>query len=359
MRVRPLSCRSRPRRAWQAAATHPSWSVAAAVVAVAVIVSAAVILPGSHGPSRSLTASPTVARNPVTTTTMPQPTTTSKGAHSFSLNQNSYAGGATGGAANNAPLTTPAATALPTLAAPNVPATTVPASGTPAQPARIEQTGTLSLKVGKGRLSTTMTKLSFLATALGGFVANTQTQLAGGDGSTGSVTLQVPVASFSALLKDAQGLGTTQQLTTKATDVTGQYVNLQEQIAALEASRQQYLLIMSKATTIGDILSVQSQLDSIEQQIDQLQGQQNLLASETTYSTLTVLVDQSATHHHHTVPHHESGIDSAWHGSLHGFSSGVDGLIRIAGPIVFGLLCLAGVLILGRLSWRRYQRHRL
>ena len=52
------------------------------------------------------------------------------------------------------------------------------------------------------------------------------------------------------------------ELTTKATDVTAQYVDLQSQITALEASRQQYLTIMTKASSIGDVLAVQAQLDT-------------------------------------------------------------------------------------------------
>ncbi len=228
------------------------------------------------------------------------------------------------------------------------------------QPARIEQTGTLTLKVGRHSLTTTMTKLSFLATASGGFVANSQTQSGQGGAATGSVTLQVPVNSFSSLLKDAQALGTTLQVSTKATDVTSQYVNLQAQITALQASQQQYLLIMTKANTIGDILSVESQLSSLATQIDQLQGQENLLNSETTYSTLAVTVTVATPPHHHVAPHHHrSGLSAAWHNSLHGFTDGVDGLVRIAGPVLFGLLCAAALLVLGRLSWRRYQRHRL
>ena len=73
--------------------------------------------------------------------------------------------------------------------------------------------------------------------------------------------------------------GKTTKLTTKATDVTGQYVDLQSRIAALEASRQQYLTIMAKATTVGDVLAVQAQLDTIQSQIEQLQGQLQVLTS--------------------------------------------------------------------------------
>ena len=49
---------------------------------------------------------------------------------------------------------------------------------------------------------------------------------------------------------------------------------------------------MTKATSVGDILSVQSQINTIQSQIQQLQGQLQLLTHETAYSTLTVMVNE-------------------------------------------------------------------
>jgi hypothetical protein len=227
------------------------------------------------------------------------------------------------------------------------------------QPAKIEQTGTLGLTVGRNGLGRTMTRLNTLAVAYGGFVANSQTQTGGGGGApNGTVTLQVPVDSFPSVLKQAQGFGKTANLSTKATDVTSQYVDLNARIQALQDSRQQYLTVLSKATTIGDILSVQEQVDTIQQQIEQLQGQLNLLNSETTYSTLTVNVNES-TPSPQPGPLPESGLVRAWHDGVGGFVTGVEGVIRVAGPILFALLLLGVVLVGGRVLWRRYQRHRL
>jgi len=42
-----------------------------------------------------------------------------------------------------------------------------------------------------------------------------------------------------------------------------------------------------------------------------------------------------------------------------GFVDGVEGLIKGAGPVLFALLCLAALIVGGRLGWRRYQRHNL
>jgi hypothetical protein len=205
-----------------------------------------------------------------------------------------------------------------------------------------------------------MTQLTALAGAYGGFVANSQTQSGAGAGGApdGSVTLQVPVQSFSAVLRQAQTLGRTSELTTKATDVTGQYVDLQSRITALQDTRQQYLTILAKATTVGDVLAVQEQLDGIQTQIEQLQGQLQVLSSETSYSTLTVTVNEG-TPPPPPGPLPGSGLVRAWHDSVGGFVAGVEGLVRVAGPVLFALVCLGLLLVGGRVLWRRYQRHRL
>jgi len=129
----------------------------------------------------------------------------------------------------NAPLrygTAPGATSGPAVTTP----TTAPPlpSDAVGQPAKIEQTGSLGLTVRHGDLGRTVTQLTNLAVASGGFVANSQTQSGASTGGpqSGSVTLQVPVNDFATVLKQAQALGKTSNLTTKATDVTGQYVDL-------------------------------------------------------------------------------------------------------------------------------------
>ena len=244
----------------------------------------------------------------------------------------------------------------------SAPPSAAPQSTSPAgQSTKIAQTGSLDLQVPKGTLTSTITALTTLATRAQGFVANTQTRAHPGERGTspqGSVTLEVPEASFGAVLHDAQVLGKSLNLTTKATDVTGKYVDLQSRITSLQASRQQYLAILAKATSISDILAVQAQLDTLQSQIEQLQGQLAVLTNETTYSTLTVTVHEPPPAHR-PAPHAPSGIDRAWHDSVRGFFDGVDGVVGAAGPVLFVVLSLGVVALVGRLLWRRWQRHNL
>jgi len=333
----------RVRRLASTARRHPVRAVAACLVLVLVAAGAVGAAVRASAPSPELTSglphapASASASAPTRTGTVPQ-----KVAPQAPLGAEPNSSPATGGT----PVTTPTAPPLP--------------NGAVGQPAKIEQSGTLGLSVRRGALRATMTQLNGLATAYGGFVASSQTQSGPGAGGTpsGSVTLQVPVANFDAALKGAQALGKTSSLTTRATDVTAQYVDLQSRISALEQSRQQYLTILAKATTVGDVLAVQAQLDSIQSQIEQLQGQLQVLDSETSYSTLAVTVTEGAPPPQ-PVPLPESGLVRAWHDSTDGFLAGVEGAIRIAGPLLFALLLLAAAVLGGRALWRRYQRHNL
>ena len=223
------------------------------------------------------------------------------------------------------------------------------------QGALIEETGTITEVVPGPDVQSDTTALMSLATAYGGFVASTQTQTASpGSPAQSTVTLQVPETGFDQVLNAVKGYGRVASITTQATDVTGQYVDLQAQITALQDSRQQYLTIMTKATTIGGILSVQAQLDTLQSQLDQLQGQLRVLNSETTYATLAVTVTQKVVTP--PPPKPQSGLDKAWHGAVNGFVAGGEGVVRLAGPILFALLLGAALFVIGRTAWRLGRR---
>ena len=219
------------------------------------------------------------------------------------------------------------------------------------QSAKIEETGGITLVVPAARIQPDLSRVATLATASGGFVASTQTQsAAAGTPAQGTITLQVPEASFNAVLAEVRGLGRVASLTTSANDVTGQYVDLQARISALQDSRQQYLEIMAKATTVGGILAVQEQLQNLQGQLEQLQGQLQLLNNETTYATLAVTLAQKVVTP--PPPRPESGLLKAWHAAVGGFVAGFEGVVRVAGPLFFGLLLLAAVALLGRWAWK-------
>jgi hypothetical protein len=225
---------------------------------------------------------------------------------------------------------------------------------------KIESSGSVALTVGSGKVETAFEKLSELATGDGGSVVSTQANVgtkASGKFSYGTVVLQVPQRTFTTLVGQVQRVGHATSIVTTSNDVTGQYVDLRARITALDASRQQYLVIMTHATSIGDILAVQSRLNDLQSQIEQLQGQMNLLNAQTTYSTLSVDVTEAGQHSHPA--HKSSGLSKAWHDAIGGFVAGFEWLVRLSGPVLFALLCLGALSALGRLAWRALRRRRI
>jgi len=224
---------------------------------------------------------------------------------------------------------------------------------------KIESSGTIGVSVGSGHIQSTFNKLSSIATKDHGFVDSSRATTgsrANGSFSSGTIVLEVPQASFNLLVAQAQQVGRTTSVVTNSNDVTSQYVNLQARIDALKVGLNQYLKIMTRATSISGILAVQNQINQIQSQIEQDQGQLNVLNHETTYATLTVNV---AAQSHHTAPAHRSGIDKAWHDSVSGFVAGFEWLIRLAGPVLFALLLLGALYMLGTLAWRNIRRRRI
>ncbi|MHB8378418.1 MAG: DUF4349 domain-containing protein [Acidimicrobiales bacterium] len=225
---------------------------------------------------------------------------------------------------------------------------------------KIESTGSIALTVRKGRVESAFSSLEKLATSDGGFVDSTNAHVGSrttGRFSYGTIVVQVPQRDFTKLVAQAEHVGHTTSVSTTSNDVTAQYVDLQAHVTALEASRRQYLVIMTKATTISGILAVQSQLDALQSQIEQLQGQLNVLSHETTYGTLSVTVSETGHHAHKASP--LSGFAKAWHDSVKGFVAGFEWLLRLAGPALFAIIALSGAWGLGTFVRRRARRRRI
>jgi hypothetical protein len=225
---------------------------------------------------------------------------------------------------------------------------------------KIESNGSISLTVNKGHVESAFTNLSKLATSDGGFVDSTQAHVGSrtsGKFTYGTIVVQVPQRNFAKLVAQAQRVGHSTSVITTSNDVTAQYVDLQAHITALEASRRQYLVIMTKATTINGILAVQSQLNTLQSQIEQLQGQLSVLSHATTYGTLTVVVSEAGHHAHATSP--RTGFSKAWHDSVSGFVSGFQWLLRLAGPILFAVLALGALLTFAKFARRVLRRRRI
>ncbi len=156
---------------------------------------------------------------------------------------------------------------------------------------QIIKTGELTVEV--ENVSSAVGAVRALAIELGGYVGGSQ---AGNADDAATLTLRIPAARFDDALTRLHELdGEVTAEGTREQDVTGSVVDLEARIRNLRASEAQYRALLNRASDIEDILTIQSRLDEVRGQVEQLQAQLDQLSELASLSTLTVTIVPAAT----------------------------------------------------------------
>jgi hypothetical protein len=150
---------------------------------------------------------------------------------------------------------------------------------------------TAQLTVRAGNVSSAANQAAQIAEGVGGYVSNETASTNPDDPSeaTASVQLKIPAASYPATLGLlASRLGTQLSLQQQAQDVTEQVADVNSQVTSDEAAITQLRALLSHAGSVGDLLSVQNQINDEESSLESMQAQQRALSHETTYATVTL-----------------------------------------------------------------------
>ena len=226
-----------------------------------------------------------------------------------------------------------------TLAAPSSPAGTVDG-------ALVVRTGTLQLQMPHGDLHSAVTAVAGVANRLGGYVSTSNASYDGTD-PNGEVTIRVPVGNYDTAVSSIKGLSGANVIGDSETghDVTAQVTNLQAQLTAENTEQQALLTVLSSATNVGDILSVQDRISAVDATINQIQGQINLATNQAQLSSISVsLTEKPLPVHHKPTPaaHHAAkpptGLSKAWQDSRQGFANSVEWFIARSGGTLIVLL---------------------
>jgi hypothetical protein len=109
------------------------------------------------------------------------------------------------------------------------------------------------------------------------------------DKPDGRLTLRVPAATYEDALKKLAALAiNVDSQTSNAQDVTDQYTDLQARLRSAQAVEARYLDLLNRANTIDDILKVQDRLAPVRTEIEQIQGQINVMDNLSANATIKV-----------------------------------------------------------------------
>jgi predicted nucleic acid-binding Zn-ribbon protein len=100
--------------------------------------------------------------------------------------------------------------------------------------------------------------------------------------------LRVPADKLDALMDSAATLGTVQQRTVSAEDVTDRMVDAAARLTSLRASRDRLRQLLDRATNVTDVVMVERELARVQSELESLEARMQALEGQVALSELSV-----------------------------------------------------------------------
>lgn len=157
--------------------------------------------------------------------------------------------------------------------------------------AKVIRDGSVDLRISPGTFDTSAGQLRAIAIDLGGYVSSGESRIEEWDESryaVGWFTLRVPSDRFDDAVDRIEQLGERVSSSLSSQDVTEEYVDLEGRLDYWRDQEAFYRRLMQEATSIEDLVTVQTRMQDVLLNIEQIEGRLRYLDSRTDYATLTV-----------------------------------------------------------------------
>ncbi len=230
-----------------------------------------------------------------------------------------------------------------------------------ATPTRVDQsersiiyTGSITIRVDD--VDAAAARAGAAAAGAGGFVGGDQRTI-DARRSQATLTLRVPSERFSAFLTGLSDLGDELSRSIRTEDVTEQVADVTARIATARASVDRVRELLARAQSIGEIVSLESELSRREADLESLEGRLRKLSDLTALSTVTVvLLGPDAKLAEKREP--ETGFLAGFRSGWHAFISSLVVLLTVIGALLPWLVALAVPSLLVIWLARRASRRR-
>jgi uncharacterized protein DUF4349 len=127
-----------------------------------------------------------------------------------------------------------------------------------------------------------------IAAEAGGYVETTE---ATGEES-GSLTLRVAVAQLDAALEGLAKLGKEKSRSVSSEDVTEYYLDLETRLGSARELRDRLRALLARATTVKELVAVETELGRVQAEIESMQGQLDRLKGQVELATIQLQLER-------------------------------------------------------------------
>lgn len=209
--------------------------------------------------------------------------------------------------------------------------------------------GDIALVLEVGGFDDAFEGVSAVAARYGGFVLGST--VSGGERRSGFVTIRVRSEDFDRAMADLRRLGDVESESVSGQDVSMQVVDLEARLASWKAQREVLLRLMDQAKTVSDTLKVQTELQTVQMNIEQIDAELTYLQDQVDLSSINVALRE---------PGANEGIDDrprigdAW-------AKAVDAFLGVIVAMIVGLGYLVPIVVVLAAAvwiWRAVRRRR-
>jgi hypothetical protein len=218
----------------------------------------------------------------------------------------------------------------------------------------IVQTASLALSVPMGEFDQTIQRARTIAAGAGGFVVSSSASQ-GEDHRlvSGALVVRVPERVYASVMEQLSRLGRVEAREEAGQDVSQELVDLEARIRHLEAVEARLLGFLEQADTVSAALTVQSELNRVQLELEQARGRLAYLDDQVAFATVSLDVRERQV----AVAGEDGGgpwgIVDAWRAAGTGFVTVVGWIFVAAATIAPVLLLLALAFAAARLAgWR-------
>ena len=176
-----------------------------------------------------------------------------------------------------------------------------------------------------------------------------------GELTTARLVLRVPSERFDDVVTALEGIATPTGTTTSGQDVSAEVVDVEARVRAQRKSVERIEALLAQATSIQEIVSIESQLASRQADLDSLQSRQRWLADQTSLSTVTVYLQQPGEDRDTDEPKDRDGFLGGLQDGWDAFVTGFAAVLTVLGFLLPWLVIVA---LIGVPLWRVLRRRR-
>ena len=157
--------------------------------------------------------------------------------------------------------------------------------------AKVIRDGSVEIRIEPGSFGTSASQIRAIAADLGGYVASGESRIEEFDDerfAVGWFTIRIPTDRFDDAVARISDLGENVSSTLSSQDVTEEYVDLEGRLNYWREQEAFYTRLMEEATTIDDLVTIQTRMQDVLLNIEQIEGRLRYLDSRTQFATLTV-----------------------------------------------------------------------